>query len=256
MSLSLVVAAAASAVTIVPGDLALIPFNNSLGSDFLPPSPMYLIDSDGAFVGSLTNWWPLVAFGPDSHLLLGSYSQVTEYDSSLRQVRSIPTAKDLIGFLVAPNGDLGALDYQYVLYVLGASGQLKASFNLPHTGSQDFPPAFDLAPDGCTLLYTDGAHSGRRFNVCNGTALANLAGGPTDMVRALQNGGYVAVHNATLDFYDVADHLVRSIDTPFTFGPISGVHPASPISTSTAIRDSSGSPRVTRLTRSGSPMAR
>jgi hypothetical protein len=103
-----------------------------------------------------------------------------------------------------------------------SNGQLKATFALPHSGSSYVSPTYDLGSDSCTLLYTDLAHAGRRFNVCTGTALPNLADGrerfrpgATDVVRALADGGYVAVHGPTFDFYDAADRLVRSIETPF-----------------------------------------
>jgi hypothetical protein len=240
--LSLVAPAATGALTIAPGDL--VDVTQSPYSPIEPriAPPIYLLNSGGALKGLAPRFWPFFAFGSNNHLFAMDWfngPEIKEYDNSFNLVRIIrapPT--NPMGLLVAPNGDFGYLDTEFAVHILGAAGQLKATYPLPNAGGPFpftlFAPSFDLAPDGCTLLYTDAAHIGRRFNLCMGTALANLPTGPTDVVRALADGGYVAVHghfdyqlpSPTLDFYDTNDQLVRSFEVPnkgFAFGEASQI---------------------------------
>jgi hypothetical protein len=226
IGLSLFGAVSARAVMLAPGDVAIVPVDVSVGiPEPFPGNEDYLLDSNGVYKGLAPNRFPLLTFGSNNHLFVVSGAQyVEELDSSFNELQVIevgPTAS--AGLLRATSGDFYVLDGQYILSILTPAGQLKTSFALPNAGGmlEFFAPAFDLAPDGCTLLYADGAHTGRRFNVCTGTALPHVAGGPTDVVRALADRGYVAVHGhwetgeflptSTLDFYDDADHIVRSI---------------------------------------------
>jgi hypothetical protein len=225
IALSFVAAVSAGAVTIAPGDVAVAPHVLVLNILQPPPPPMYLLDSGGANKGTLPNYWAFGAFGPDNHVfLVGSFSnQIDEYDPSFNLVRTIGQTfytAGTAGLLIAPNGDFYVLDRTCVLYILSPAGQLKATLALPTSGSGQADPSFDLAAEGCTVLYTDVAEIGRRFNACTGTALANLPGGPASVVRALADGGFVTVHAITLDFYDTTDRLVRTFNViriPYPF---------------------------------------
>ncbi len=225
IALSFVAAVSAGAATIAPGDVAVAPHVTVLNILPPPPPPMYLLESAGAYKGALPNYWAFAAFGPDNHVfLIGPFSnQIDEYDPSFNLVRTIGPnfyTAGTAGFLIAPNGDFYILDRSCVLYILSPAGQLKATLALPHSGSGLADPSLDLAADSCTVLYTDVAEVGRRFNACTGTALANLPGGQASVVRALADGGFVTVHTITLDFYDTTDRLVRTFDVirfPYPF---------------------------------------
>jgi hypothetical protein len=215
IALSLFAAVSAGAMTIAPGDIAVVPQRGPYGIQPLPLWPMYLLDGTGVYKGA----WPgsddvdLVAFGPNNHLFgIDINSIVFEVDGSFNLVRTIPPVPGqagAAGFLIGPNGDFYVLDYLYVLYILSPAGQVKTSYPLPSTQSNQ-RPTLDLASDGCTVLYTDGTQTGRRFDACTGTALANLPGGPATVVRALADGGFVTVWGITLSFYDATDRLIRS----------------------------------------------
>jgi len=235
IALSLVAAVSAGAVEIAPGYVAVVPHVFFSGiPEPLPPPPMYLLDGAGAYKGALTGYWPLVAFGSNNHVfVIGWFDNVIyEYDGSFNLVRTIPPVSGQAGdtgLLIAPNGDFYVFDYKFTLRILTSTGQLKASFALPNGGSGQTDPSFDLTPDGCTVLYTDSAEIGRRFNACTGTALANLPGGRANVVRALADGGFVTVHGVTLDFYDATDRLVRTFDVirfpyPFPDDKITDLH--------------------------------
>jgi hypothetical protein len=235
-ALSLVAALSATAVTIAPGDLVVYAFDSNYGHfpSPQPHPPSYLLASDGSGKGTLPNPWRTAVFGPNGHLFVISLNHfpdwIEEYDDSLSLVGTIAPnfypRLSMDALLIAPNGDFWVVnDTSYanpVLYVFTSDGQSKGTFVLPSIPLELVSPTYDLASDGCTLLYTELSHTGRRFNACTATVLPNLANGrdpfrpgTTDVVRALADGGYVAVHGPTLDFFDATDQLVRSIDTPF-----------------------------------------
>jgi hypothetical protein len=95
--------------------------------------------------------------------------------------------------------------------ILSPTGTLKQTFTMPFTaGSLTIPASFDLGSDQCTIFYTDGAQTGRRFNACTLQPLADLAPGAWTAVRAMSDGGYVTAQGSTLSIFDAQNKLLRA----------------------------------------------
>lgn len=212
-ALALLMATSAAAVTIAPGDIADAPPPPCWGGGLCiatPPPPItILLDHDTQTKTTLFGPY-VVAFGPNGHLFAGGFGGFTEYDPSLAVVRTLP-ATGLTALTVAQNGDVYVLRLDGVLTIFSPAGAVKQTITLPFTaGSLVIPPSLDLAGDQCTLLYTDGAQHGRRFDVCTQQPLPDLAPGPWTAVRAMSDGGYLAGRDATLSIFDAQNHLLRT----------------------------------------------
>jgi len=211
-AIALLVAASASAVTIVPGDIADAPPPACWGAGgciATPPPPVtLLLDHSGVQKAVLSPPY-VVAFGPNGHLFTGP--TVTEYDTSLAIVRHIAAPFFVVSMTVAQNGDIYVLSSTGTVAILSPTGTLKQTFAMPFTaGSLTIPASFDLGSDQCTIFYTDDAQTGRRFDACTQQVLPDLAPGPWDAVRAMSDGGYVAARGSTLSIFDAQNHLLRA----------------------------------------------
>ena len=212
---ALLTAASASAATITPGDIAKAPPPPCWGGGpcvATPPPPVvYLLDRD--MQRKLLLPGPLmVAFGPNGHLFGGFFTDIAEYDASLAIVRHFTLPFFPAAITVAQNGDLYALSWSGSVAILSPAAVLKQTFTMPFTSAEtSLAPSFDLASDQCTIVYTDNAQNGRRFDACTQTPLADLAPGPWDAVRAMGDGGYLAARQSTLSIFDAQNHLLRSL---------------------------------------------
>jgi hypothetical protein len=211
--LALFVATSAAAVTIAPGDIADAPPPMCWGGGgciATPPPPYTLLLGNDTQMKFIIYSYYIVAFGPNAHLYAGGFSSVTEYDTALAIVRTFPTTP-VASLTVAQNGDVYVLGFTGLLTIYTPAGVPKQTLPLPFTaGSLVIPASLDLAGDQCTLLYTDDAQVGRRFDVCTQHALPDLAAGPWNAVRAMSDGGYIAGRDATLSIFDAQNHLLRT----------------------------------------------
>jgi hypothetical protein len=211
--LALLAAASAGAVTIVPGDIADAPPPPCWGGGgciATPPPPVTLVLDHGTATKATLFGPYIVAFGPNGHLF-GAFGNITEYDSSAAVVRHITPPFFPAAMTVAQNGDIYALSSTGTVAILSPTGTLKQTFAMPFTGGPLIIPAsFDLGADQCTIVYTDGAQTGRRFDACGVQALPDLAPGPWTAVRAMSDGGYIAARQSTLSIFDAQNHLLRS----------------------------------------------
>jgi hypothetical protein len=208
---TLFAALSAAATTIGPGDIAQTPIPFCCITT--PPPPVgFLLANDTSTKTSLPGAF-IVAFGPNNHLIVN----YIEYDSSMTAVAHFPLTTGQAAMAVSRNGDVYFLMTDGSVNVCSPAGPLERSFALPFTtGVLLTPPTLDLAADDCTLFYTDAAQNGRRFNVCTGQPLPDLAPGPWTAVRALADGGYVTVRDATLRIFDTNNALVRTVPLPVT----------------------------------------
>jgi hypothetical protein len=211
--LALLAAASAGAVTIVPGDIADAPPPPCWGEGgciATPPPPVtFLLDHTTSAKTTLPGPY-IVAFGPNGHLF-GAVGNITEYDSSATVVRHITPPFFPVSMTVAQNGDVYALSPTGTVAILSPTGTLKQTFAMPFTsGPLTIPASFDLGADQCTIFYTDGVQTGRRFDACSVQALPGLAPGPWTAVRAMSDGGYIAVRQSTLSIFDAQNKLLRS----------------------------------------------
>jgi hypothetical protein len=211
--LALLLATSAAAVTIVPGDIADAPPPVCWGGGgciATPPPPVTVILGNDTQTKTMLPGPFIVAFGPNGHLYASGFNFVTEYDAALAVVRSF-TAPTVASLTVAQNGDVYVLGPTGILTIFTPAGTTKQTLPLPFTaGSLVIPASLDLAGDQCTLLYTDGAQTGRRFDVCTQQALPDLAPGPWTAVRAMSDGGYIAGRDSTLSIFDAQNHLLRT----------------------------------------------
>src|ERR1051326_462850 len=210
-AIALLVAASAGAVTIVPGDIADAPPPFCWGAGGCiapPPAQTFLLGHNGVQKAVITGPY-ILAFGPNGHLFAGPV--VTEYDTSLTIVRHIAAPFFVVSMTVAQNGDLYVLSSTGTVAILSPTGTLKQTFTMPFTaGSLTIPASFDLGSDQCTIFYTDGAQTGRRFNACTLQPLADLAPGAWTAVRAMSDGGYVTAQGSTLSIFDAQNKLLRA----------------------------------------------
>ena len=207
-------AVAAEGVTIAPGDVATMPVNPCCCILCPPPPQDVLAANDGTlkqkFDGSA------LAFGPNGHLFVNTFAGLTEYDTSMNVVHTIHPV--FSKFTIAPNGDIYTLTFSMTIAILSPSGAVKQMFTLPNpeetfSGLQ----VIDVAPDQCTVFYTDAALHGHRFNTCTGQPLADLAPGTWNALRAMSDGGYLAANGGTLSVFDANNQLLRSyVEQPWT----------------------------------------
>jgi hypothetical protein len=210
-AVALFIAVAAHAVTIAPGDVA-VTAPSCLNACIATPAPpaLYVLDHnlnvktfhDGYFM----------AFGPNGHLFTSYGASVTEYDTTLTAVRTFTRPQASTAALtVDPFGNLLVMSFAGVLTIYSPAGAVLQTISLPFTPTAPYPAAsLDLGPDQCTLFYTDGAQSGRRYNICAQLPLANLPPGSWSAVRTMSDGGYAAASGSTLSIFDGQDHLLRA----------------------------------------------
>jgi len=212
-ALALFVAVSAGAATIAPGDVADATPGTCCCILCPPPPPMMLLSNTLSFKSNLASTG-FAAFGPGNRLYVTNNfsNKIDVYDSALNktQITTAVPSFSAAGLAVFANGNLLVLTAP-TLYILSPSGATLQTFVLPGAGSGVTGGGIDLAPDQCTVLYLDSAGNGRRFDVCTGQPLANLAPGPWSAVRAFADGGYVAARNATLNIFDASDHLLRTL---------------------------------------------
>ena len=215
--LALLAAASAGAVTIVPGDIADAPppfcWGASACISAAPPPHTFLLSNAYALKATLTGPY-IVAFGPNGHLFAtpaNFTAAIAEYDTSLAVVHTIPWPFLVVSMTVAQNGDIYVLSSSGTVAILSPAGTVQQTFAMPFTpGPLIIPASLDLGADQCTIFYTDGAQTGRRFDVCAQHALPDLAPGPWNAVRAMSDGGYIAGRNSTLSIFDAQNHLLRT----------------------------------------------
>ena len=222
-ALTLLVAISAAATTIAPGDLAYAPPPLCWGGTACiatPPPPNFFLVNDALTVQQI-RYGLIVAFGPNNQLFVDG---LHVYDASLNLIHD-----PLIDFYpsavtVAQNGDVYLLNSSGRIAIYSLSGVLQKTFAVSYAlGQIVIPPSFDLAPDQCTIFYTDGAETGHRFNACTGQQLPDIPGGPWVAIRALADGGYVAAKQSTLSIFDAHDHLVRALAPEIGSGNITAL---------------------------------
>ncbi|HKS21884.1 MAG TPA: hypothetical protein VJZ76_03725 [Thermoanaerobaculia bacterium] len=205
-------AVAADAVTIVPGDVAVTMLSCRNACVATPPPPTSYLLGHGLISKSLRSGY-YAAFGPNGHLFASNGASVTEYDTTLTAVQTFTRPNGSTAALtVAANGNLFVMSFGGVLTIYSPAGAVLQTISLPFTGNA--AGNLDLGPDQCTLFYTDGARTGRRYDVCTQQPLTNLAPGPWNAVRAMSDGGYAAASNSTLSIFDAQNHLLRAYTPP------------------------------------------
>lgn len=133
------------------------------------------------------------------------------FDPMLQSIRRMP--------LPEPSSSL-AVDAAGFAYVIGESGTLyvyspagfQRSFTLPNLFIPSRFVSVDIAPDGCTLVYTGVGGAATRFDACAGVPLPDIAKGERfDAVRALRDGGFAGAAGDHLEFYDGAGRLLDDV---------------------------------------------
>jgi hypothetical protein len=222
---TLLIATAAFGATIATGDLAIAPAPMCWGGGgciATPPPPVTYLASP-ALQTKATLYGPyIVAFGPNGHLYAANWMDIAEYDSSVTIVRHITTPFGVASMTTAQNGDIYILTFNGQVAVLSPTGSVKQTFSIPFTtGSLTIPASFDLGADQCTLFYTDGAQTGRRFDVCTLQPLPDLAAGAWRAVRAMSDGGYIAADGSVLRIFNAQNQLLRTLSPQIdTTGPL------------------------------------
>jgi len=207
----LLAAVAAEGVTIAPGDIAYgQPACQGPCVNPSPPPITTLLDNSGA-VKPPTLYGYIAAFGPNGHLFISNGGTIQELDTSLAPVRLFQRpGESTVALTIAQNGNVLALSPDGVLTVYSPTAAVLQTNTLPFVvGSLIPPPSLDLGPDQCTLFYTDGALSGRRYDICNDQPLASLAPGQWNAVRAMSDGGYIAVAGSTFSIFEGQNHRLR-----------------------------------------------
>jgi hypothetical protein len=210
-AVALFTAVSAGAVTIVPGDIADgRPGCMNICVSAAPPPLSYVLDHDTHLKATVGGY--ITTFGPNGHLFVSAGASITEYDTGLAAVRTFIRPNGSTNALtIAQNSDVYALASAGVLTIYSPAGAVKQTITLPFAGLLDNPPSLDLGADQCTLFYTDGAQTGRRFDVCAVQPLPDLAPGPWKALRAMSDGGYVvAAQQSTLSIFDAHNHLLRN----------------------------------------------
>src|SRR5437762_5029660 len=207
---------AVSAATINKGDVVASPVPRPLMPEVFD-APMRVFD--GNFNEKLTGETPfagLVAADAIGNITFAGGNTLVRLDPMLQILQTTRLSEPAWSFAVSSSGDRTyLLGESGRLYVVRADGSLENFFALPdaaHEGN------IDLAPNQCTLVYIDGAHHVRRFDVCNTTALPDIAPNATaDYVRALAEGGFAALNGRAIQFYDGTGRLTYTFNLPTIF---------------------------------------
>ena len=212
----------AGAITVTIGDVAKSTAGCSSASVIIctPSPPTRLFDNQAQLKATAVADHSFLAFGPTGHLFGGrsDRSGIEELDGSFALVRSIPLqlpSNIIAGLFIAASGDMYVIGAAGELRILSVDGALEKSIQLPTAVGLPLASRFDVAEDLCTVFYTDEAYVGRRFDICNGQPLADLAPGPYQAIRALSDGGYIVARiGPSLEIYDANNRLLRTLAPP------------------------------------------
>jgi|GEM_PF-4295548 len=157
----------------------------------------------------------VVAFDSVGNLYAAGDSALQIFDTTLRPVRTIALSEAPIALAVNDAGVSFVAGTSGNLRVYSPGGVLQQAFMLPNVAPPVSFMSIDVAPDGCTLVYTGANDRVNRFDVCARVALPPIAQDRRfTAVRALRDGGFAGATDTRIELWNGSGQLIHSVALP------------------------------------------